>query len=76
MYSPHESGLEELYDDDEAQRDQNEPQVEQQHQAAHALGVRAKRIGRGHGLHGDARLARDFRLDRGHLGRGEAVAAV
>lgn len=76
LHSPDEHGFEKLNDDHEAQRDQYESQVEQQHQAAHALGVRTKRIGRRHGLDGDTRLARDLGLDRGHLGRGETVAAV
>lgn len=75
-YSPDEHGFEKLYDYHETQRDQYESQIEQQHQAAHALGVWAKRIGRRHGLDGDARLARDLGLDRGHFGRGETVAAV
>lgn len=77
MCLPHEQRLEELYDDDEAERDEYEAQVEQQHQAAHALGVRTERVGRGHGLDGDARLARDLRLDRGgHVGRRAPVAPV
>jgi len=65
-----------LYDDDEAQRDQYESQVEQQHQAAHALSVRAKRIRRRHGLNGDSRFASDLGLDRRHFRGGETVAPV
>lgn len=74
--SPYEQRFEKLYDDHETQSDQYESQVEQQHQTAHALGVRAKRIGRRHGLDGDARFAGDLGLDRGHFGRGEPVAPV
>jgi len=65
-----------LYDDDETQRDQYESQVEQQHQAAHTLGVRAKRIWRRHGLNGDSWFTRDFGLDRRHFGGGKTVAPV
>jgi len=65
-----------LYDDDETQRDQYESQVEQQHKAAHTLGVWTKRIWRRHGLNGDARFARDFGLDCRHFRGGETVAPV
>lgn len=73
---PHEQGLKKLYDDDEAQRDQYESKVEQQHQAAHALSVRTKRIRRRHGLNGDSRFTSDLGLDRRHFRGGETVAPV
>jgi len=65
-----------LYNDDETQRDQYESQVEQQHQAAHTLGVRAKWIRRRHGLNSYAWFARNFGLDRRHFGGGKTVAPV
>jgi len=65
-----------LYNDDETQRDQYESQVEQQHQAAHALGVRAKWIWRRHRFNSDAWFARDLGLDRRHFGWGKTVASV
>lgn len=49
-HSPHEQGFDELDDDDEAQRDENEAQVDEQHQAAHAADVRAEGVRRRHGL--------------------------
>lgn len=44
--SPDIDGLIELHHNHKAQRDENEPQVEQQHQAADALHVRAEGIRR------------------------------
>lgn len=73
---PHEQGFEKLYDDDETQSDQYESEVEQQHETAHAFGVRAERIRRRHRFDSDARFARYLGLDRRHFGRGESVATV
>lgn len=59
---PHVYGLEKLYNNHESQRDKDDPQVEQQHQAAHALDVGTEGIRGSHGLHGNSSLARRPRL--------------
>jgi len=38
--------LEELYNNDKAQRNENQTEIEKQHEATDALGIWAKRIGR------------------------------
>lgn len=73
---PHEQRFKKLYNDDETQRDQYESQVEQQHQAAHTLGVRAKWIWRRHRFNSHAWFACDLGLDRRHFGWGNTVASV
>lgn len=54
--SPNKQRFEELQHDDEAQRNEYEAEVQQQHEAAHALHVRTERVRSRHGIHFHSRL--------------------
>lgn len=58
MYIPYKEWFEELYDDDEAQGDEDEPEVEQQHETAHTPDVWAEGVRGCHGLNLQTRLER------------------
>lgn len=62
--SPNDERLKELYDDNEAQRNQDQTEIEKQHEATDALGVRAEGVGRRHSLHDYATLPRRARFHR------------
>lgn len=73
---PNDWRLEELYDDDEAQRNQDQPEIEKQHEATDALGVRAEGIRCRHGLHDDAAFPRRVRFHRRGARSARAVAVM
>ena len=66
---PDDGRVGELQHDDEADTDEDEGEVGEHHQAAHALGVGAEGVGCGHGLHRQPRLRRVLGLDGAHPAR-------
>lgn len=72
---PHEGRVVQLQHHHEAEGDEEEAQVQQHHQAAHALGVGAARVGRRHGLHHQLPSSGGLRLDADDVAPAAAPAA-
>lgn len=73
---PNEERLKKLYDDDESQRDENDSEVEQQHEAAEAFSVGTKRVWSAHRLDHQPSLPVDFGFDCRPGGGGGGSAPI